>query len=133
MEHNMLFNEMPTLITNIWKIMIKKESSYHMCWDMNYFPFFTKNDEDQKEQKACVQCEWAERIRYTLKNFKKKKFSHGLLLQKVHRTIKFNQKYCLRPPYIRVNVELKQMLKRTLKKIFSNSWIIRFLEKPCIM
>ena len=72
MEHNMLFNEMPTLITNIWKIMIKKESSDLMCWDMNYFPFFTKNDEDQKEQKACVQCEWAERIRYTLKNFKTK-------------------------------------------------------------
>ena len=52
--------------------MIKKESSYLMCWDVNYFPFFTKNNEDREEQKACVQFEWEERIRCTLKDFKTK-------------------------------------------------------------
>ena len=34
--------------------------------------FFTLNNEDRKEQKDCLQFEWEERIRCTLKNFKTK-------------------------------------------------------------
>ena len=49
----------------------------------------------------------------------KQALHHGLVLENVHRVIKFNQKACLKP-YITMNTELKESSKSNLKKIFLN-------------
>ena len=43
--------------------------------------------------------------------------NHGVVLQKVHRVIKFNQNICLKP-YIDKNTDLRKKQKMVLKKIF---------------
>ena len=51
----------------------------------------------------------------------KQALNHGLILKKVHRVIKFNQKTWLNP-YIDMNTKLRQKAKNNLKKVdkFSN-------------
>ena len=43
--------------------------------------------------------------------------NHGLILKKVHRVIKFNQKAWLKP-YIRMNAKLRQKAKNNFQKDF---------------
>ena len=45
--------------------------------------------------------------------------NHGLILKKVYRVIKFNQKDWLKP-YIDMNTELRQETKNNLRKFFSS-------------
>ena len=47
----------------------------------------------------------------------KQALNHGLILKKVHRVIKFNQKYSLKP-YIDMNTELRQKTKNYFAKDF---------------
>ena len=47
----------------------------------------------------------------------KQALNHGLVLQKVHRVIKFNQNVWLKP-YIDMNTDLIKKQKMILKKIF---------------
>ena len=45
----------------------------------------------------------------------KQALNHGLVLKKVHRAIKFNQKTCLKP-YIDMNTELRRNAKSDFEK-----------------
>ena len=56
----------------------------------------------------------------------KQALNHGLVLNKIHRVIKFNQNPWLNP-YIDFNTNLRK--KMTLKLIFVSWWIMQFLEK----
>ena len=47
----------------------------------------------------------------------KQALNHGLILQKVHRVIKFNQKDWLKP-YIDMNTKLRQKVKNNFEKDF---------------
>ena len=47
----------------------------------------------------------------------KQALNHGLVLRKVHRVIKFDQKACLKP-YIDMNTELRQKAKVNFEKDF---------------
>ena len=49
-------------------------------------------------------------------------------LKKVHRVIKFSQNVWLKS-YTNMNTKLRKKTKIILKKIFSSSWIMQFLEK----
>ena len=49
----------------------------------------------------------------------KQSLSHGLVIEKVHRAIKFNLKTWLKS-YIDMNTNLKKKLKMTLRKTFSS-------------
>ena len=53
-----------------------------------------------------------------IKNLKQE-LNHGLILKKVHRVIKFNQKAWLKP-YIDVNSKLRQKEKTSFGKYFLN-------------
>ena len=64
-----------------------------------------------------------------IKNLKQT-FNHGLILEKVHRVIKFNEKAWLEP-YIDMNTKLRQKVKNNFEKDFfelMNSAFF-FLEK----
>ena len=54
-------------------------------------------------------------MRYTHKKFKQA-LNHGLVLKKIHRVIKFNQKALVKP-YIDMNTKLRQKTKNDLEKI----------------
>ena len=60
----------------------------------------------------------------------KQRLNHGLILKKVHKVIKFNQK-AWRKPYIDMNAKLRQKAKnnfdKDLKLISTNWWIMQFL------
>ena len=45
----------------------------------------------------------------------KQALNHGLILKKVHKVIKFNQKACLKP-YIDMNTELRKIAKNDFEK-----------------
>ena len=61
----------------------------------------------------------------------KKGWNHGLVLKRVHRVIKFNEKAWLKP-YIDMSTKFRKEEKKTnLKKIFWSQWMIQFLEKQC--
>ena len=45
------------------------------------------------------------------------RINHGLILNKVHRVIKFNRKYCLKP-YIDMTTKLRQKAKNNFEKDF---------------
>ena len=47
----------------------------------------------------------------------KQALSHGLILKKVHRVIKFNQKAWLEP-YIKMNTDLRKIAKNDFENIF---------------
>ena len=47
----------------------------------------------------------------------KQALSHGLILKKIHRIIKFNQEACLKP-YIDMNTELRKQAKNDFEKYF---------------
>ena len=51
-----------------------------------------------------------------------------LILEKVHRVIRFNQNAWLKP-YIDTNTDLRKKQKMILKKILLSWWIMQFLEK----
>ena len=55
-------------------------------------------------------------LRVHIRNLKQV-INHGLVLKKVHRTIKFNQKAWLKP-YIDLNTELRKKAKNDFKNIF---------------
>ena len=57
----------------------------------------------------------------------KQALNHGLVVEKVHRVIKFNQKSSLKS-YIDINTELQQMQKMNLKKSFSKKKCIESLN-----
>ena len=57
----------------------------------------------------------------------KQALNHGLILQKVHKLIKFNQNAWLKP-YIDMNTDLRKKPKMILKNIFLSWWIMEFLE-----
>ena len=52
-----------------------------------------------------------------LKRNSKQALRHGLVLKKVHRVIKFNQKASLKP-YIDMNTKLRQKAKNNVEKDF---------------
>ena len=54
-------------------------------------------------------------MRYTHKKFKQA-LNYGLVLKKIHRVIKFNQKALVKP-YIDMNTKLRQKTKNDLEKI----------------
>ena len=60
----------------------------------------------------------------------KQRLNHGLILKKVHKVIKFNQK-AWQKPYIDMNAKLRQKAKnnfdKDLKLISTNWWIMQFL------
>ena len=66
-----------------------------------------------------------------IKNLKQE-LNHGSVLKKVHWVIKCNQRVWLKP-YIVMNTDLRKKSNTTLRKTFSNWWIIQFLEKTCKM
>ena len=49
----------------------------------------------------------------------KQALNHGLILKKVYRALKFNQRAWLKP-YIDLNTKLRQKAKNNLRKIFSS-------------
>ena len=55
--------------------------------------------------------------------------NHGLVLKKVHRVIKFNQKAGLKP-HIDMITEVRKKAENYFEIFFSNWSTIQFLEKP---
>ena len=47
----------------------------------------------------------------------KQVLNHGLILNKIHRVVQFNQKYCFKS-YIKLNTELRQKVKDNSEKDF---------------
>ena len=70
-----------------------------------------KKDGDWKTKKAC-KTEYVTPIRSL-----KQSLHHGLILKNVHRIIKFNKKYWLKP-YINMNTKLRQKAKNNFGKEF---------------
>ena len=58
----------------------------------------------------------------------KQALTHGLVLKKVRKVIKFNQKAWLKP-YIDMNTDLRKKAKNDFEKDFLSWWIIQFLVK----
>ena len=58
----------------------------------------------------------------------KQSLSHGLVLKKFHRVIKFYQSAWLKP-FIGMNIDSRKTVKTDFEKIFLNCWIMQFLEK----
>ena len=52
-----------------------------------------------------------------IQKFLKQALSHGLLLKKIHRVIRFNQNAWLKP-YVYMNTDLRKKTKMTLKNTF---------------
>ena len=55
----------------------------------------------------------------------KQALNHELMLKKVHRVIRFNQKVWLKP-YIDINTDLRKASKRDIQKYLLSWWIIRY-------
>ena len=55
----------------------------------------------------------------------KQALNHELMLKKVHRVIRFNQKVWLKP-YIDINTDLRKASKRDFQKYLLSWWIIRY-------
>ena len=53
----------------------------------------------------------------------KQELSHGLVLRKVYRVIKFNQNNWLRP-YIDMNTDLREKAKNDFENIFLSWWVM---------
>ena len=58
----------------------------------------------------------------------KQALNHGLILKKVQRVIKFNQKAWLEP-YIKMNTDLRKIAKNDFENIFFKLRITKFLER----
>ena len=57
--------------------------------------------------------------------------NHGLVLKKVYRVIKFNQRawYKTIKPYLDMDTDLRKKAKKNCKRFFLSCWITQFSEK----
>ena len=62
------------------------------------------------------------------KGLLKQAINHGLILKKVDRVIRFNQK-AWQKPYIDMNNKERQKARNNFEKDFLSWWIIQLLEK----
>ena len=85
----------------------------------NDLPFSPEIMKIEKIEKLVTN--WRDKNEYVIhiRNLKQE-LNHGLILKKVHRVIKFNQKVWLKP-YIDLNTKLRQKAKMILRNTFS-SW-----------
>ena len=58
----------------------------------------------------------------------KQALNHELMLKKVHKLIRFNQKVWLKP-YIDINTDLRKASKRDFQKYLLSWWIIRYSKQ----
>ena len=94
------------LMYNILKMYVTFTMIYHFCLKECNLKKFKKHVANLHDKKNVIH----------IRNLKQA-LNHGLVLKKVHRVIKFNQKDCLKP-YIDMNTELRKNEKIILKKIF---------------
>ena len=73
--------------------------------------------EIEKAKKLVVTLHNKEEYMIQVRNLKQA-LNHGLILKKVHRIIKFNQKAWLKP-YIDMNINLRKKAKNDFKRLFS--------------
>ena len=93
----------------------------------NNLPFLPERMKIQKVEKLEVNLHDKKEYVIHMKNLKRALY-HGLVLKKVQRVIKFNQKAWLKT-YTGMNTKLKKKAKNDFEKNFSTSWIMQFLEK----
>ena len=83
---------------------------------LQWFSLFARNNKTWKNWKICSQFAWQKNYVIKPRNLKQS-FNNGLILQRVHRVIKCNQKAWLKPS-IDMNSQLTRKFKKWFKKIF---------------
>ena len=84
----------------------------------NYLPFLPERMKIEEFKKIVTNLHNKTESVIYIRNLKQA-LNHGLILKKIHRVIKFNQKAWLKP-YIDMNTKLRQKAKTALRKPFSS-------------
>ena len=82
----------------------------------NYIPFLPERMKFEKVEKVVTNLHNKTKYVIHIRNLKQA-LNHGLILKKVHRVIKFNQKACLKP-YIEMNAKVRRKAKNNFEKDF---------------
>ena len=90
-------------------------------------PFLPERMEIEKVEKLVTNLYNKTEYIIHIRNFKQAS-NHGLILKKVHRVIKSNQK-CQLKLYVDMNTKLRQKAKNNFEKVFYKLMKMQFLEK----
>ena len=82
----------------------------------NDLPFLPERMKFEKVEKVVTNLHNKTKYVIHIRNLKQA-LNHGLILKKVHRVIKFNQKACLKP-YIEMNTKVRRKAKNNFEKDF---------------